>query len=109
MFRIGFDSGGARQQMFARRFAERDHVGYFRFAVSQSAGFVHRHGFDLPDGFDIFAAFDQRAFSGSVADCRVNRNRRGDNQSARAGDDQNRNRLLEPRIKRLTEKKRRDK
>ena len=54
--------------MFARRLAERNHVGYFRLAVRQGSGFVHRNRFDSSDCLDVFTAFDERAFLRGLED-----------------------------------------
>ena len=64
-----------------------------RLSFRKSTGFVHDERVDFFHYFEGFGILDQYSGSGAAADCNHNRHGRRQAERARAGDDQNRNRV----------------
>ena len=83
-------------------------AGQPRRALGQRAGLVERDGLDAAEVLERLAALDQHAAARGAADRRDDADRHRDHQRARAGDDQQRERPVDPRVDVAAEQRRDD-
>ena len=95
-------------QSSARGAVQRDDIDDFGHAARQRAGFVERHAADRAGPFEVRTAFDQHAFARGARQRGHDRHRRRNNQRARARDDQQHQRAIDPASQRRTEGQRRN-
>ncbi len=85
---------------------EGDDVGHLRPAVGQRAGLVEGDGPDLGRPLQVHASLDQHAPPRRAGQRGHDGHRRGDDERARARDDQEHERPVEPGTERLPERQR---
>ena len=76
-------------------------LGHLGPALGQRAGLVEGDGLDAAAFLQVGAALDEHAVAGRVADGGDDGDRRGDDQRTGAGDDQQHQRPVEPRVEGL--------
>ena len=72
------------------------HAADLKHALRQRAGLVKNNRLSLRQGFQIVGALDQHAFLAGAADAGEEAERNADDQRAGAGDDQERQRAVDP-------------
>lgn len=92
MFAGFFQRGRQRQHTFPRKPIQRYDFAQYRLTIGQRAGFVHHQRIDVAQRFNDAGVPEQHAVARAAAAGDHDRNRRGEAQCARAGDDQHRHR-----------------
>ncbi len=102
-----FDRRRQRDDGVGRCVAERRHLDDLRRPERESARLVERHTPDACGAFEMDAALDQHALARGAGERGDNRDRRRDDERARARHDQQHQRAVDPRVPEATEHKRR--
>ena len=90
---------GQAENLAGRPAAERNHLGYHRFSPSQGAGLIKGNHPNGPGIFEVHAALDKDAgLEQSAGQSRNDGHRSGNNQGARARDDQEHEGTVKPGI-----------
>ena len=106
MLRPRLERRGQLEDILARRVAQRDHFDDLRRAGRHRPRLVERDAPDRAGTLEIQPALDQNSAARRARERRDNRHGRRNDERARAGDDQQHQRAVEPRRKGLTKRQR---